>query len=182
MTMHSSKLSLKIFCILFLLSVVAIRNAWCESEYCSKIDFNRPQFTEFVKCINKFLPLFVIKDYTSTSSITPYRPTSEYFLSTAVEGFTCAESTKIYHLNSSSRIEAAVFLSFENPGAFFEVLVFDVDRNIPVFSWKNVSSTTWYTIKGKISREIKKARVRDICFHTMELNLLFHPILPNFIS
>lgn len=149
--------------LLFLLFLISfIEFVVSEPLYCSKVDFNRPTFSEFIECKNKFVPLFIIQNYANKPSITPYRPTSEYFLSANNEGSTCAESTTIYLLNSSSRIDAAVFLSFENPGAFVEILVFDADRNIPVYSWRNDSSNGWYTIWGRIGTTIKNARVRHL--------------------
>lgn len=158
-------MSLRIFSLKFLLFslilILIIGIVASEPLYCTKVDFNRPTFSEFIKCKNKFVPLFVIENYVNNSSIQPYRPTSEYFLSANAEGFTCAESTATFFLNSSSRIDAAIFLSFKNPGAFVEILVFDADRDIPVYSWKNDSSNGWYTIWGKIGITIKNARVRN---------------------
>lgn len=155
--MYGQTLSILFILFGFLCSMISTEDP---KPYCSKIDFNRPTFTEFRECRGKFLPLFSVKSYSGSSAITPFRPTSKYYLSTNVEGYTCAESSSKYSLNESSRIDSAIFLSFENAGAFVEILVVDTDKNIPVYSWKNDSSTNWYRINGRIKNKIPNAQVK----------------------
>lgn len=130
-----------------------------QQPYCSKIDFNRPVVNGFRECAGKFLPEFFVKRYVDSPWLQPYRPTSQYYLSNKVEGYSCAESVTKFHLNANSEIDSAIYLDFEFAGAFIEVLVIDADTKKTINQWKNETAGGWFMLRKKIGVTVRNAQV-----------------------
>lgn len=143
----------------FLTIVACLIGLSSAQNSCAKIDFNQSTYPAFRECRGKFLPVFIVKEYAYFHDIKPYRPSSRYFLSTNIDGYSCIESTFKFNLNINSRIEAAVYLnSFAN--AFVEIVVYNMDQNnVPVYSWRNASSNGWFLVHGDIRSSIPNAQV-----------------------
>lgn len=128
-------------------------------NYCAKVDFNRAAFSEFRQCYGKSLPVFVTKDYQTHREIRPYRPASRYYLGTNIDSYSCIESSFKFSMNAMTRIEAAVYLK-SVLNAFIEIVVYDADRNMPVYSWRNETANgNWFLIHGEIRSTIPNAQV-----------------------
>lgn len=126
---------------------------------CAKIDFNRTMFHEFRECRQRYNPVFAIKDYTA-NNIPKYRPNSRYFLGTNFNEFSCIESMARFPLNPNSFIDAPVYFK-STPGAFIEIIVYDMDRNLPVYSWRNNDGKgAWSIAHIDIRSQIPNAQVR----------------------
>lgn len=126
---------------------------------CAEVDFNRTVFTEFRECNQRQLPALVIKNY-SANNIPNYRPTSLFFLGTNVNKFSCIESSDKFPLNPDSYIKAPVYFKSIS-GAFIEILVYDLDQNLPVYSWrKSDGKGDWTMAHIDIKNEIPNAQVR----------------------
>lgn len=133
-----------------------------KSEYCEKIDFNRTIFTDFHQCTAQYLPQFVVKSYSSTSAIKPFRPHSLYFLSTDFVGYSCVESTRTFFMNSNTRIMSAVLLKAAEY-VNIEISVYNTELNRKVYSWINGTSagqsSSWFIMHGLVSEPIPRAVV-----------------------
>lgn len=126
---------------------------------CAKIDFDRPVFFELRECNQRHLPPLTIKDY-STNILPKYRPASRYFLGTNFNEISCLESSARFQLNPNSYIEAPVYFR-SVPGAFFEIHVYDMDRNTPVYSWRSTDGKgTWSMAHIDITSSIPNAQVK----------------------
>lgn len=130
--------------------------------FCEKIDFNRSYYTEIQACSKEYLPTFLLKPYSTTPDIKPYRPRSVYFLSTNFVGYSCAETTKKYSMNSNTRIDVAVFLR-STEYANIEIAIYNADLNRRIHSWVNGTATgqpgNWFTLHGIVTETIPNALV-----------------------
>lgn len=129
------------------------------TKICSKIDFNRPAISDFRECYQQFLPVLKIKKYAEETEINPYRISSEFFLSPFVEGYSCVESVSVFQLNENSVIQAAVYLSFVDAGAFVRLIVVDLEQNKEALSWRYETSGDWFMVEQKINVKINRAMV-----------------------
>lgn len=145
--------------IIFILISVLLSSGRAQRTYCSKIDFNRPEVSGFRECTDRFLPMFHVKRYRDTPDVPPYRPTSEYYISNHIEGFSCTESEANFYLNKNSYIMAAIYLHFATPGASIQVNVVDADTRRTVYRWKSETSNGWFLLNKAISGSIKNAKV-----------------------
>lgn len=144
--------------IVLLLLLCAVTSA---QNQCAEIDFNRTVFNEFRECNQRQLPALAIKDYT-VNIIPKYRPTSRYFLGTNFNEFSCIESSAKFSLNPDSYIKAPVYFKSASD-AFIEVLVYDMDQNLPVYSWrKNNAKGEWSMAHIDIKSKIPNAQVRTL--------------------
>lgn len=129
------------------------------SKICSKIDFNRAVVSDFRECFQQFLPVLRIKKYSEETELQSYRPGTEFFLSPFVEGYSCVESVSVFQLDENSVIQAAVFLSFVDAGAFVRLIVVDLEENREALSWRYEKSTDWFMVEEKVGRKINRAMV-----------------------
>lgn len=130
-----------------------------EQPYCSKIDFNQPTVSGFRECTGQYAPMFLVKKYVDTPRVQPFRPSSEYYVSNGVEGYSCAESDTTFHLNAYSEIEAAIYLRFFIPGAFVDILIKDMDTKRTVNRWRSETSGGWFVFTKKIGVNVQNALV-----------------------
>lgn len=132
------------------------------SEYCAKIDFNRTSFTDFRQCTAQYLPQFVVKSYTNTPIIKPYRARALYYLSTDFVGYSCVESTRTFFMNSNTRIVAAVLLKAADY-VNIEISVYNTELNRKIYSWINGTSSgqssSWFIMSGQVMETIPRAEV-----------------------
>lgn len=126
---------------------------------CSKIDFNRPVVSGFQNCTKQYVPMFEVRKYEESPWLEPYRPSSQYFISNGVEGYSCGESISRFQLDANSEIDAAIYLNFQFPGAFIEVLVIDTDAKKTVNRWKNETAGGWFLLSRKININVRNAQV-----------------------
>lgn len=147
------------FLSLFVAVLLSCSTASAQSP-CAKIDFNRTMFHEFRECRQRYNPVFAIKDYT-VNTIQKYRPNSRYFLGTNFNEYSCIESVARFPLNPNSFIDAPVYLT-SVPGAFVEIVVYDMDRNLPVYSWRNSDGKgIWSIAHIDIKSSIPNAQVKN---------------------
>lgn len=146
----------KLYYFVFLSLVCDISQA---QNFCAKIDFNRPTYSEFHECHGRYIPKFVIKPYWEQHEIHPYRSTSQYFLGTDFYPDSCIESVQNFSMNANTRIEAAIYLkSFSN--AFIEIIVLDAENNSQVHNWRNgTANGNWFVIHGEVQKNIPHAQV-----------------------
>lgn len=129
--------------------------------FCEKIDFNRSYYTEIQACSKEYLPTFLLKPYSTSPDIKPYRPRSVYYLSTNFVGYSCAETTKKYSMDTNTRIDVAVFLK-STEYANIEVAIYNADMNRRVHSWINGTAGqpgSWFTLHGIVTETIPNALV-----------------------
>lgn len=148
---------------LLLFVVVCFYNVDSEnSEYCAKIDFNRTIFTDFRQCTAQYLPKFVVKSYTNTPTIKPYRARALYYLSTDFVGYSCVESTRTFFMDSNTRIVAAVLLKAADY-VNIEISVYNTELNRKIYSWINGTSSgqtsSWFIMSGQVLETIPRAVV-----------------------
>lgn len=132
-----------------------------QNPYCSKIDFNREKVSGFRECTGQFARMFEVKEYVSNEWPQPFRPSSKYYLSVVVEGYSCAESSAVFHLNATSEIDVAIYLDFQYQGAFIEVLVIDTDAKKTINRWKNETSAGWFLLSKKMAVTVRNAKVHS---------------------
>lgn len=167
----------RIMWILLFFNCCGLRRA--AQSYCSKIDFNQATVSGFRECSGQFAPMFKIKEYVSSEWPQPFRPSSKYYLSVDVEGYSCAESSTVFHLNATSEIDVAIYLDFQYRGAFIEVLVIDTDAKKTINRWKNETSAGWFLLSKKMGVTVRNAQVRNIALcqahRRFEMYLIFFP-------
>lgn len=129
------------------------------SKICSKIDFNRAVVNDFRECYQQFLPVLRIKKYADETGLQSYRPGTEFFLSPFVEGYSCVESVSVFQLDENSVIQAAVYLSFVDAGAFVRLIVVDLQENKEAISWRYEESADWFMVAEKVGMKINRAMV-----------------------
>lgn len=143
--------------------VIALLLVFCEltmcQQFCAKINFDRPVFSEFRECKEQYLPPFYIKDYASNRGVPPYSLTSKYFLSNNYYGFSCMESNIIFSFNRNTYIEAAIYLK-SLPNAFVEINVYDGNKNELIKSIRSDGTQNWSILRGNVNGNISNARVR----------------------
>lgn len=126
---------------------------------CAKIDFNKPVVSGFQNCTKQYVPMFEVRNYVESPWLEPYRPSSQYFISNGVEGYSCGESVSRFQLDANSEIDAAIYLNFQFPGAFIEVLVIDTDSKQTINRWKNETAGGWFLLSRKINTNVRNAQV-----------------------
>lgn len=127
---------------------------------CQKVDFNRPTsvVNEFDECPGESLSVLKINSYSATT-ITPFRPTSEFHLSTIAEGLSCLQSTSVFTLDANSEIRTAIFLSWVDSGAWIKVQIIDNDGDQIDVMAQVEESDRWIAFYGKVNRSIENAQV-----------------------
>lgn len=113
---------------------------------CEKLNFDKSTLTGIETC--QWSDPLIISQYSELSSTIPlFQPTSEYVLSSNVQGLACADSLSTYTLDEFSEVEVAYFLSFNDLGAIFQVEIFD-ENNVSIFSHVfDATSTDWNIFK-----------------------------------
>lgn len=143
----------------FVLALLILCSITSAHNHCEKIDFNRTVFNEFRECSQRQLPALTVKDY-STNNLPKFRPTSRFFLGTILNDFSCMESSAKFSLNPDSYIEAPVYFKSDTK-AYISITVYDMDRNMPVHSWRNSDNKgAWSMAHIDIKNEITNAQVR----------------------
>lgn len=133
---------------------------YAQNIRCEKVDFNRPTsvVNEFGECPGESANVLKINSYAATT-IEPFRPTSEFHLSATDQGLSCLQSTSTFTLDIYSEIRTAIFLSWETPGAWVKVQIFDIDgQQIDVVADLE-ESDVWIDYYGKVNRSIENAHV-----------------------
>lgn len=128
---------------------------------CVKIDFNRTTFPEFETCLGKNLPNFMIKSYATQNELTPFRPTTNYYLSNNFfDSYSCAESSlpSTIKVNPTTIIEVAVNLK-SKASSFLEIILYDADRNERIDSVRTDGTNGYQIIHKQIQKTIANARV-----------------------
>ncbi len=155
-----------------LLAIVAQENIWCQ-----KVDFNRQTsvVTEFGECSGQPTPnILKINSYSDTT-ITPFRSTSVFHLS-AIEGFSCLQSTSTFTLNINTEIRTAIFLSWDTVGAWVRVQILDNDGEAIDVVTHLDESNGWTAIHGKVNRSIENAQVSAVIFVNLQFNIQILPL------
>ncbi|XP_037032610.1 mucin-2-like [Bradysia coprophila] len=127
---------------------------------CQKVDFNRQTSVveEFGECVGVAPPnVLKINSYSATT-ITPFRPTSEFHLS-AVDGLSCLLSTFTFSLDSFSEIRTAIFLHWDVVGAWVKVQIFDNDGDVIDVIAQSEMSNGWIAYNVKVNRTIENAQI-----------------------
>ncbi|KAG4070664.1 hypothetical protein HA402_013584 [Bradysia odoriphaga] len=137
-----------------------LRTTCAENIRCQKVDFNRQTsvLDEFGEC-NGVVPPNVLKiNSYSATTITPFRPTSEFHLS-AVDGLSCLLSTSTFSLNNFSEIRTAIFLNWDTVGAWVKVQIFDNDgEEIDVIA-QSEESNGWIAYYVKVNKTIENVQI-----------------------
>lgn len=146
--------------ILFLAILIVFNNNLSLAQTnCAKIDFNRTAFPELRECQGKNLPNFVIKSYSDQPDLIPFRPNSKYYLTNNFhDSYSCAESAMPLTVNPTSIIEAAVYLKSPD-SSFLEIVVYDIDRNERIDSFRTAGTYGWQILYTNIRKTITNARV-----------------------
>lgn len=143
----------------FVLPLLLLCSITSAQNQCVKIDFNRTVSDEIRECNQRKLPALAIKDY-STNNLPKYRPTTRYFLGTNFIEFSCIELSAKFSLNPDSYIEAPVYLKSDTK-AYISITVYDMDRNMSVYSWRNSDGKgAWSMAHIDIKSQITNAQVR----------------------
>lgn len=136
---------------------------WCaygqQLPVCAKIDFNRSNITQFRSCYEQYLPVLGSKEYVQHPEIRPYRNTSRFFLSPKIEGASCVESEANFRLDEHSIIQAAIYVDYEDSGAFVTIIVVDLVENDEAYSWKYEQPAGWFMVEEKITKKLDQAMV-----------------------
>lgn len=149
-----------------LLIVLILQNQllliYAKNRSCQKVDFNRPTFVidEFGKCPGESLNILKMNSY-ADSTIEPFRPTSEFYLSATDRGLSCLQSTSVFTLDENSEIRTAIFLTYIEFGPWIEVQIFDRDGGQVDVVASLEESKGWVAFYGKVNRSIEDAQV---CF------------------
>lgn len=152
---------------MFVVSVILlfVYKTASESPLCSKIDFNRYEYRDFRQCSGQNIPIFVVKQYATTSDVYKYRPNSIYYLSTDFYNFSCIESVKRFSMDRNTRIEVAVYLK-TTTYANIEIAIYN-DRHRRIYSWINETTagrpSSWFVMQGVVYETIPNAMVSYIC-------------------
>lgn len=135
-----NKLSLSLLVIF--LNLCAIKS----DSLCEKLNFDQSTLIGIETC--QWSNPLIISRYSELSSTIPlFQPTSEFILSSNVQGLACADSLTTYTLDEHSELEVAYFLSFIDLGAIFQVEMFD-ENNAVIFAHVfGATSTDWNTFK-----------------------------------
>ncbi len=132
---------------------------------CLDVDFNDPTslLNTFKECHLQYLPELIIKSYQDTT-ITPYRPTSQFHLSNKWEGYSCLESTSTFSLVESSFIESVIFLDGAWPGAWIELSVVDIQTGEGEVLKRLGIENNWIRFYEEIKGKYNNAQVRKDCY------------------
>lgn len=141
--------------------------------FCKTIDFNGPSsqtLREFTSCEDLNLPVLATKSY-ENSTISPYRESSTFYLSSQTEGMSCLQLSKVLTLDTNSRISSAIFLNSLWPGAWVEIYVYDKftgDHQVVLSVESN--SNDWRSLIGNVNRKFDNAQVifngiKSFCFN-----------------
>lgn len=153
--------SLKVLCQTIFVCLLLFNGAISQETLpCQKIDFNRPEISEFKLCYQQFLPVLRIKKYIDVTDVAPFRSSSQFFLSTVGEGLSCMESASEFSLNENSIIQSAVYLEFVDAGATASIIVLDLNTNREAYTWTYNKSGDWLVVEEKVDRVIPRAMVR----------------------
>ncbi|XP_037041562.1 uncharacterized protein LOC119078205 [Bradysia coprophila] len=134
-----------------------------EENLCATIDFNQQSssqiLNDFQSCEDLQLPPLTIKSY-ENSTISPYRASSTFHLSSQTEGMSCLQLSKPLALDSNSRIRSAIYLNTLWPGAWVEIYVYDKltgDRQV-ILSVES-SGHEWRSLTGSVNRKFDHAQI-----------------------
>lgn len=152
----------KIIVKLLIVFIIPNQSQWilAQNPSCQKIDFNRPTsvLSEFEECTGEWLPVLKINSYADTT-VQPFRPNSEFHLTTTDEGLSCLQSTTIFTLDENSEIRTAIYFSLVDQGAWINVLIFDREGG-DVDDVITLDETSgWVAFSGKVNRTIEHATV-----------------------
>ncbi len=163
---------------------ISADNSTCvpEKTFCKTIDFDQPlssqTLSDFANCEDLHLPALTIKSY-KNSTISPYRESATFHLSSQTEGMSCLQLSKVLTLDTNSRISSAIYLNNLWPGAWVEVFVYDkVTRDRQVVLLVESSSNEWRSLVGSVNRKFDNAQVRqkktqNVCFSHYKLMKFF---------
>ncbi|KAG4070031.1 hypothetical protein HA402_013691 [Bradysia odoriphaga] len=134
-----------------------------EETFCRTIDFNQPSLSlalsDFDSCEDEQLPPLTIKSY-ENSTISPYRESATFYLSSRTEGMSCLQMSKVLTLDTNSRISSAIYLNTLWPGAWVEIYVYDkVTHDRQVVLSVESSSNEWRSLVGSVNRKFDNAQI-----------------------
>lgn len=118
-------------------------------QLCEKLNFDKSSLKGIKSC--QWTNDFIVRRYSELSLAIPtFQPSSEFVLSTDLQGHVCGDSETTYTLDESSQIEIAFYLTFNDLGAVFQVELFN-KNTISIFKKEfNTNTADWTVFKADI--------------------------------
>lgn len=69
------------------------------------------------------------------------------------------ESEANFRLDEHSIIQAAIYVDYEDSGAFVTIIVVDLVENDEAYSWKYEQPAGWFMVEEKITKKLDQAMV-----------------------